>query len=89
MTCETRRVASPVNRIDAEEPMAQLTKHFGKVENIVPIPHLLDLQVESYQQFLQMDVEKPPSRYGIGGRFSLGLSNRRFQQDCKPRICEL
>ncbi len=69
MTCETRRVASPVNRIDAEEPMAQLTKHFGKVENIVPIPHLLDLQVESYQQFLQMDVENRRPDMGLEAVF--------------------
>lgn len=49
--------------------MAQLTKHFGKVENIVPIPHLLDLQVESYQQFLQMDVEERRTDIGLEAVF--------------------
>jgi DNA-directed RNA polymerase subunit beta len=36
--------------------MAQLTKHFGKIENSLPIPHLLELQVDSYLKFLQRDV---------------------------------
>jgi len=49
--------------------MAQLTKHFGKVENIVPIPHLLDLQVESYHQFLQMDPESRRPDVGLEAVF--------------------
>jgi len=36
--------------------MAQLTKHFGKIANSLPIPHLLELQVDSYLKFLQRDV---------------------------------
>jgi DNA-directed RNA polymerase subunit beta len=35
--------------------MGQLTKRFGKIEVKLPIPHLLDLQVESYNQVLQDD----------------------------------
>ncbi len=33
--------------------MAQLTKQFGKIKVEVPIPHLLNLQVDSYKKFLQ------------------------------------
>jgi DNA-directed RNA polymerase subunit beta len=36
--------------------MAQLTKQFGKIANSLPIPHLLELQVDSYLKFLQRDV---------------------------------
>jgi len=35
--------------------MVQFTKKFGKIKHALPIPHLLDLQVDSYNQFLQMD----------------------------------
>ena len=33
--------------------MGQLTKKFGKIEVTLDIPHLLNLQVESYKKFLQ------------------------------------
>lgn len=45
--------------------MAQLTKHFGKIANSLPIPHLLELQVDSYLKFLQRD-EPPASRADLG-----------------------
>ncbi len=45
--------------------MAQLTKHFGKIANSLPIPHLLELQVDSYLKFLQRDVP-PASRSDEG-----------------------
>ena len=33
--------------------MGQLTKQFGSIKVEVPVPHLLNLQVDSYQKFLQ------------------------------------
>jgi len=45
--------------------MAQLTKLFGKIANTLPIPHLLELQVDSYLKFLQRDVP-PASRADLG-----------------------
>lgn len=33
--------------------MQQLTKQFGKIKVSLPIPHLLNLQVDSYSVFLQ------------------------------------
>ena len=36
--------------------MAQLTKQFGKIDVTLPIPHLLNLQVDSYKKFLQEGV---------------------------------
>jgi DNA-directed RNA polymerase subunit beta len=50
--------------------MAQLTKHFGKIAHPLPIPHLLNLQVDSYNRFLQFDLP-PASRKeeGLEGVF--------------------
>ncbi|MBI4806983.1 MAG: DNA-directed RNA polymerase subunit beta [Desulfovibrio sp.] len=45
--------------------MAQLIKSFGKVDDSVTIPHLLNLQVDSYELFLQRDVP-PASRADAG-----------------------
>ncbi len=50
--------------------MGQLAKQFGKISYALSIPHLLNLQIDSYMQFLQMDVP-PASRedYGLEGVF--------------------
>ncbi|MGE4291918.1 MAG: DNA-directed RNA polymerase subunit beta [Desulfovibrio sp.] len=45
--------------------MVQLTKQFGEIVNALPIPHLLELQVDSYKLFLQEEVP-PASREDIG-----------------------
>ena len=41
--------------------MGQLTKQFGKIGVSLPIPHLLNLQVDSYKRFLQEGV-RPENR---------------------------
>ena len=44
--------------------MGQLTKQFGKIKVSIPIPHLLNLQVDSYSAFLQegrKDSERDPN----------------------------
>ncbi|MBP3730876.1 MAG: DNA-directed RNA polymerase subunit beta [Mailhella sp.] len=51
--------------------MGQLTKQFGKIKVSVPIPHLLNLQVDSYNAFLQ-EGRKPEERdphVGLEGVF--------------------
>ncbi len=50
--------------------MGQLRKEFGKIGNQLPIPHLLELQVDSYLKFLQEEVP-PASRgdFGLEGVF--------------------
>jgi DNA-directed RNA polymerase subunit beta len=45
--------------------MGQLRKYFGKIENTLPFPHLLELQVDSYKRFLQDEVP-PASRGDLG-----------------------
>ncbi len=49
--------------------MNKLVKKFGKIENTLPIPHLLDLQVESYRQFLQLDSPERRPDVGLEGVF--------------------
>ena len=51
--------------------MGQLTKQFGKIKVSIPIPHLLNLQVDSYNAFLQegrKDSERDPNA-GLEGVF--------------------
>ncbi len=51
--------------------MGQLTKQFGKIKVSIPIPHLLNLQVDSYSAFLQegrKDSERDPN-VGLEGVF--------------------
>ena len=50
--------------------MAQLSKHFGKISHAFPIPHLLNLQVDSYHRFLQMGAPAASRRdEGLEGVF--------------------
>ena len=51
--------------------MGQLTKQFGKIKVSIPIPHLLNLQVDSYSAFLQegrKESERDP-HVGLEGGF--------------------
>ncbi len=51
--------------------MGQLTKQFGKIKVSLPIPHLLNLQVDSYNAFLQKGLkesERDP-KTGLEGVF--------------------
>ncbi|WP_165076366.1 MULTISPECIES: DNA-directed RNA polymerase subunit beta [unclassified Desulfovibrio] len=51
--------------------MSQLSKQFGKIKTSLPIPHLLNLQIDSYRKFLQEGVpENERSREeGLEGVF--------------------
>ena len=49
--------------------MGQLTKQFGKIKVEVPVPHLLTLQVDSYQKFLQEGVSERRPDEGLEGVF--------------------
>ena len=40
-------------------------KNFGKIEKILDIPNLIDMQKESYNRFLQQDVP-PEERQDVG-----------------------
>lgn len=48
------------------EMMGQLTKQFGKIKVEVEIPHLLNLQVDSYRKFMQEGrIERLPDRKSV------------------------
>lgn len=49
--------------------MVQLAKKFGKIGEMSTVPHLLDLQVASYKQFLQMDPETRRTDIGLEAVF--------------------
>lgn len=51
--------------------MSQLTKQFGKIKTTYPIPHLLNLQIDSYRKFLQEGVpdEQRNKEEGLEGVF--------------------
>lgn len=45
--------------------MNQLVKKFGRIKKVLDIPHLLNLQIESYKNFLQKNVP-PANREEVG-----------------------
>ena len=49
--------------------MAQLTKQFGKIKVTLPVPHLLNLQVDSYSKFLQEGAPVRSLHEGLEGVF--------------------
>ncbi|MCL2123430.1 MAG: DNA-directed RNA polymerase subunit beta, partial [Desulfovibrionaceae bacterium] len=49
--------------------MGQITKTFGKIDVTLPIPHLLNLQVDSYKKFLQEGVSDRRPDEGLEGVF--------------------
>lgn len=49
--------------------MAQLTKQFGKIEVTLPTPYLLNLQLDSYNKFLQDNVPERDPSIGLEGVF--------------------
>ncbi len=51
--------------------MSQLSKQFGKIKSSLPIPHLLNLQIDSYRKFLQEGVaaDKRSREEGLEGVF--------------------
>jgi DNA-directed RNA polymerase subunit beta len=49
--------------------MGQITKKFGKIAVTLPTPHLLNLQVDSYKKFLQIDNSSRTPDEGLEGVF--------------------
>src|SRR5574340_824844 len=50
--------------------MGELRKYFGRIKKVWDIPNLIDIQIKSYEKFLQKDV--PPAKrenFGIQGAF--------------------
>ncbi len=49
--------------------MSQITKQFGKIKVTLPIPHLLNLQIDSYRKFLQEGAPERSLHEGLEGVF--------------------
>ena len=64
-------------------PLKLYRRNFGKIERIVEISNLIEMQKESYRRFLQKDV--PPSQradYGLQGVFKSVFPIRDFSGAC-------
>jgi DNA-directed RNA polymerase subunit beta len=67
----------------ALSPLRLYRKNFGKIERVVEISNLIEMQKESYQRFLQKDLEpEARSDYGLQGVFKSVFPIRDFSGVC-------
>jgi DNA-directed RNA polymerase subunit beta len=73
----------------ALSPLRLYRKNFGKIERVMDISNLIEMQKESYQRFLQNDVE-PVARgdYGLQGVFKSVFPIRDFSGVCSLEFVE-
>ena len=73
----------------ALSPLRLYRKNFGKIERIVDISNLIEMQKESYSRFLQKDVE-PGARsdHGLQGVFKSVFPIRDFSGACSMEFVE-
>jgi DNA-directed RNA polymerase subunit beta len=64
-------------------PMGKFRKNFGRIKKILDIPNLIDIQMKSYEKFLQKDIE-PDRRgnFGIQGAFKSVFPISDFSGKC-------
>ncbi len=60
--------------------MGQITKQFGKIKVTLPIPHLLNLQIDSYKKFLQEGAVTRSLDEGLEGVFRTIFPIEDFNQ---------
>jgi DNA-directed RNA polymerase subunit beta len=74
---------------NALSPTRLYRKNFGKIERVVDISNLIEMQKESYHRFLQKDVE-PGARsdYGLQGVFKSVFPIRDFSGVCSLEFVE-
>ena len=64
--------------------------NFGKLQEVLPIPDLIGLQIDSYRDFLQKDVPHDQRvNAGAAGSFQRNLPDRKFRQTDFTGICLL
>ncbi len=63
--------------------MGEFRKNFGRIKKIVDIPNLIDIQVKSYEKFLQKDTA-PDQRgnYGLQGAFKSVFPISDYSKKC-------
>ena len=68
----------------------RVRKDFGKIPSTVKIPNLIEIQRQSYEQFLQKDDGPGPPRGGrAAGGVQVGLSDRGLQRQRRARVRQL
>ncbi|HSO71628.1 MAG TPA: DNA-directed RNA polymerase subunit beta, partial [Thermodesulfobacteriota bacterium] len=74
---------------NALSPLRVYRKNFGKIERVVDISNLIEMQKESYHRFLQKD-EEPGARsnYGLQGVFKSVFPIRDFSGVCSLEFVE-
>jgi len=73
----------------ALSPLRLYRKNFGKIERIVDISNLIEMQKESYDRFLQKDVEpEARSDHGLQGVFKSVYPIRDFSGACSLEFVE-
>jgi DNA-directed RNA polymerase subunit beta len=73
----------------ALSPLRLYRKNFGKIERIVDISNLIEMQKESYDRFLQNDAEpEARSDYGLQGVFKSVFPIRDFSGACSLEFVE-
>ncbi len=74
---------------NALSPLRVYRKNFGKIERVVDISNLIEMQKESYHRFLQKDVE-PGARsdHGLQGVFKSVFPIRDFSGVCSLEFVE-
>ncbi|MDP1761867.1 MAG: DNA-directed RNA polymerase subunit beta, partial [Deltaproteobacteria bacterium] len=74
---------------NALSPLRVYRKNFGKIERVVDISNLIEMQKESYHRFLQKDVEPGArSNYGLQGVFKSVFPIRDFSGVCSLEFVE-
>jgi DNA-directed RNA polymerase subunit beta len=68
---------------DIKETMSELRKYFGRIKKVWDIPNLIDIQIKSYEKFLQKDV-LPAKRgfFGLQGAFKSVFPISDFSGKC-------
>jgi DNA-directed RNA polymerase subunit beta len=63
--------------------MGEFRKNFGQIKRILDIPNLIDIQVRSYEKFLQMDVaSEKRGNFGLQGAFRSVFPITDFSGKC-------
>jgi len=63
--------------------MGEFRKNFGHIKKVLDIPNLIDIQVKSYEKFLQADAESEERRnYGLQGAFKSVFPISDFSGKC-------
>jgi DNA-directed RNA polymerase subunit beta len=74
---------------NALSPLRVYRKNFGKIERVVDISNLIEMQKESYHRFLQKDVEPGArSNFGLQGVFKSVFPIRDFSGVCSLEFVE-